>query len=54
MSRYTGPRVRVMRALGYDLPGFSRKKIERRPYPPGQHDQARHKHSEYKVRLMGR
>ena len=52
MSRYTGPRVRVMRALGCDLPGFSRKKIERRPYPPGQHGQGRHKHSEYKVRLM--
>lgn len=52
MSRYTGPRVRVMRALGCDLPGFSRKKIEKRPYPPGQHGQARHKHSEYKVRLM--
>ncbi|MDC0747346.1 30S ribosomal protein S4 [Polyangium mundeleinium] len=52
MSRYTGPRVRVMRALGCDLPGFSRKKIERRPYPPGQHGQARHKLSEYKVRLI--
>ncbi|MDC3961323.1 30S ribosomal protein S4 [Polyangium jinanense] len=52
MSRYTGPRVRVMRALGCDLPGFSRKKIDRRPYPPGQHGQARHKLSEYKLRLI--
>lgn len=37
MSRYTGPRLKKMRALGVDLPGLSRKSIERRPYPPGQH-----------------
>ena len=37
MSRYTGPRVRVMRALGIELPGLSRKSTERRPYPPGDH-----------------
>lgn len=41
MSRYTGPRVKRMRALGVDLPGLSRKSIERRPYRPGQHGQAR-------------
>lgn len=41
MSRFTGPRVKKMRALGVDLPGLSRKSIERRPYPPGQHGQAR-------------
>lgn len=52
MSRYTGPRVKVMRALGTDLPGLSTKKIERRPYPPGQHGQARRKLSEYALRLM--
>lgn len=52
MSRYTGPRVRVMRALGTELPGLSRKKLERRPYPPGQHGQARKKVSEYRVRLI--
>jgi small subunit ribosomal protein S4 len=34
MSRYSGPRVKVMRALGLNLPGLSRKSIERRPYPP--------------------
>jgi small subunit ribosomal protein S4 len=43
MSRYTGPRVKVMRALGVDLPGLSRKTIERRPYAPGQHGQNRRK-----------
>lgn len=52
MSRSLGPRVRVMRALGCDLPGLSRKKIEKRPYPPGQHGQARKKVSEYKLRLL--
>jgi small subunit ribosomal protein S4 len=30
-----------MRALGVDLPGLSRKSIERRPYRPGEHGQAR-------------
>ncbi|MDB5801395.1 MAG: ribosomal protein [Rhodocyclales bacterium] len=37
MSRYTGPRLKVMRALGVELPGLSRKSIENRPNPPGQH-----------------
>jgi small subunit ribosomal protein S4 len=54
MSRYLGPRVRVMRSLGIDLPGLSRKSIERRPYPPGQHGPSpkRRKQSDYKLRLV--
>jgi small subunit ribosomal protein S4 len=52
MSRYTGPKVRVIRALGSDLPGLTRKTRERRPYPPGQHGQARRKLSEYALRLL--
>lgn len=52
MSRYTGPRVRVLRALGSELPGLSRKKSERRPYPPGQHGQKRRKQSEFGLRLL--
>jgi len=53
MSRYTGPRVKVMRALGVELPGLSPKKIERRPYPPGQHGNGKgRKISEYGRRLM--
>jgi small subunit ribosomal protein S4 len=52
MSRYTGPKVRVVRALGVDLPGLTRKSRERRPYPPGQHGQARRKLSEYALRLL--
>ncbi len=49
MSRYRGPRLRVIRRLG-DLPGLTRKSA-RRAYPPGQHGQNRKKRSEYAVRL---
>lgn len=49
MSRYRGPRLRIVRRLG-DLPGLSRK-TPRRAYPPGQHGQARRKRSEYAIRL---
>ena len=49
MSRYRGPRLRVTRRLG-DLPGLTRKS-PRKAYPPGQHGQARRKHSEYAIRL---
>lgn len=52
MSRYRGPRVRVLRALGAELPGLTRKTAERRPYPPGQHGQQRRKYTEYGLRLM--
>jgi small subunit ribosomal protein S4 len=60
MSRYRGPRVKKMRALGLDLPGMSRKSIERRPTPPGQHganrrsklsDYARQLREKQKLRL---
>ncbi len=49
MSRYRGPRLRVVRRLG-DLPGLTRKSA-RREYPPGQHGQARKKKSEYALQL---
>lgn len=51
MSRYTGPRVKIIRALGTELPGLTTKKMERRPYPPGQHGQARKKLTEFAIRL---
>jgi len=35
-----------------ELPGLSTKKIEKRPYPPGQHGQARKKLTEFALRLM--
>ena len=41
MSRYTGPRLKLIRALGVELPGLTRKSMERRPYPPGQHGASR-------------
>lgn len=37
MSRYVGPRVRVLRALGVNLPGLTSKTLDKRPTPPGQH-----------------
>lgn len=49
MSRYRGPRLRIVRRLG-ELPGLSRK-TPRRAYPPGQHGQNRKKRSEYAIRL---
>lgn len=49
MSRYRGPRLRIVRRLG-DLPGLTRKS-PRRSYPPGQHGQNRKKRSEYAIRL---
>lgn len=52
MSRYTGPRLRVMRALGVQLPGLSAKAYDRRPQPPGEHGAGRRdKLSEYGKRL---
>jgi small subunit ribosomal protein S4 len=49
MSRYRGPRLRIVRRLG-ELPGLTRKSA-RRAYPPGQHGQNRKKRSEYAIRL---
>ncbi len=51
MSRYTGPRLKVMRALGVELPGLSRKSIGNRPDPPGQHGGRMRRKSEYGIQL---
>ncbi|MCK6551989.1 30S ribosomal protein S4 [Myxococcota bacterium] len=53
MSRYTGPRLRVVRRLGgTELPGLQVPKELRRPYPPGQHGPTqRIKLSDYAIRL---
>lgn len=53
MSRFTAPRVKVMRSLGVDLPGISRKTIESRPNPPGQHGAkaSRRRLSDFGVKL---
>jgi small subunit ribosomal protein S4 len=54
MSRFIGPRLKVMRALGVDLPGLSCKTIEVRPTPPGQHGAkaTRRRRSDYGVKLQ--
>ncbi len=52
MSRYTGPRLKVMRALGTELPGLSRKSLGERNYPPGQHGQKARRKSDYGIKLI--
>ncbi len=31
MARYTGPRLRVIRRIGTELPGFTTRTLTRRP-----------------------
>lgn len=54
MARYRGPRVRILRRLGTELPGLTTKSNARRPTPPG-HAAAMNKrfpkHSEHALRL---
>lgn len=54
MSRHTGPRRKVLRALGIDLPGLTRHSLEGNPNPPGQHgyQKANRKKSEFGLQLM--
>ncbi|MDP5238342.1 30S ribosomal protein S4 [Uliginosibacterium sp. 31-16] len=52
MSRYTGPRLKVMRALGVDLPGLSRKTIAERNQRPGQHGAKQQRKSGYGLQLL--
>ena len=52
LSRYTGPRLKVMRALGTELPGLSRKPLGERNYPPGQHGQRPKRKSGFGVQLI--
>lgn len=54
MARYTGPRLRIIRRLGTDLPGLTRKIADRRPYPPGDHGQGRQRFSEFKKQLYAK
>lgn len=52
MSRYTGPRLKILRALGMDLPGLSRKTMQDRPNPPGQHGLKQKRKSDFGLKLM--
>lgn len=52
MSRYRGPRLRIVRRLG-QLPGLTQKSpSESHKAPPGQHGASAKKPSQYGVRLM--
>lgn len=51
MSRYTGPRLRIVRRFGQQLPGLTRKGDSARQSPPGQHGQKRPRPSDYRLRL---
>nr|YP_009106315.1 ribosomal protein S4 [Interfilum terricola]AIT95135.1 ribosomal protein S4 [Interfilum terricola] len=50
MSRYRGPRLRIIRRLG-ELPGFTKKNLIR-TNPPGQHGMNAKKPSQYGIRLQ--
>lgn len=52
MSRYTGPRLRLVRRFGQQLPGLTRKGEGARQGPPGQHGQRRVRASDYRLRLL--
>lgn len=53
MSRYRGPRLKIIRRLGTQIPGLMRTEGDlRRPYPPGQHGPTRRaKLSDFAIRL---
>ena len=50
MSRYRGPRLRIVRRLG-ELPGLTQKTPQKQA-PPGQHGATTKKPTQYGVRLM--
>lgn len=49
MSRYRGPRLRIIRRLG-ELPGLTQK-ISKKENPPGQHGASNQKLSQYNLQL---
>lgn len=53
MARYTGPRLRIIRRLGTELPGLTTKSSAKRPHAPGMHGPTKRagKVSEYGLRL---
>ncbi len=55
MARYTGPRLRKVRALGAELPSLTSKRpTDKKKAPPGQHGalRMRSKSSTYKLQLV--
>ena len=51
MSRYRGPSWKLSRRLGVSLTETG-KELAKRPFPPGQHGNARKKLSEYALQLQ--
>ena len=53
MARYTGPRVRVSRRLGFNV--FENRKgdkaLQDRPYPPGENGKKRMRETDYGTQL---
>jgi small subunit ribosomal protein S4 len=55
MARYTGPKHKISRRVGYCLWGMAKSPANRRPYPPGQHGNkagGRRKESNYSRQLL--
>jgi len=54
MSRYRGPRLRITRRLGQEIPGLVQKTNTngKEKQPPGQHGALRRKNSQYSIRLQ--
>ncbi|MCS6999747.1 MAG: 30S ribosomal protein S4 [Bacteroidota bacterium] len=52
--KYTGPKVKLSRKLGFSLTTKARKYMDRKPYPPGQHGplKRRGKLSDYGRQLL--
>jgi small subunit ribosomal protein S4 len=51
MARFTGPRLKIVRALGIELPGLTRK-TPNRDYGPGQHGMKPKRKSGFGIQLM--
>jgi len=51
MARYTGPSWKISRRLGFSILENG-KELNKRPYPPGQHGQARKQVKEYGTQLQ--
>ena len=53
MARYTGPRVRISRRIGFNV--FENKKgdkaLQDRPYPPGENGRKRVRETDYGTQL---
>ena len=51
MSRYRGPRLKIIRRLKTELPGLTQKQTTRL-YPPGEHGNKYKRTSDYSIRLQ--